>query len=104
MRNIALSKGSKIGLNKNSADNKKNNEVISKSLAAASLGSSSIGNPKTIKGSNVTLTNQSHQQKILTKANFESSQTITNPNLDPVYGDLGSNRINHIKLILIKQA
>jgi hypothetical protein len=69
------------------------NEGIKKSLAAASLGLSLMGNPQMTKGSNITPMSQTQTQKVLAIVNFEAYQPISNPDLDLVHGALGSNRL-----------
>jgi hypothetical protein len=71
----------------------KTNEGIKKSIAAASLGLSLMGNPQITKGSNITPISQTQTQKVLAKVTIEGSQPISNPDLDLVHGVLGSNRL-----------
>ena len=71
----------------------KTNEGIKKSLAAASLGLSLMGNPQMTKGSNITPMSQTQTQKVLARVNFEGVQPTSNPDLDLVHGVLGSNRL-----------
>ena len=69
------------------------NEGIKKSLAAASLGLSLMSSPQMAMGSNIAPVTQVQKQKVLAGVNFESSQPISNPDLDLVHGVLGSNRL-----------
>jgi len=68
-------------------------EGMAKSLAAASLGLSLMGNPQTTKGANITPMSQTQTQKVLARVTIEGSQPISNPDLDLVHGILGSNRL-----------
>ena len=71
----------------------KTNEGIKKSIAAASLGLSLMGNPQITKGSDITPISQIQTQKVLARVTIEGSEPISNPDLDLVHGILGSNRL-----------
>jgi hypothetical protein len=71
----------------------KTNEGIKKSIAAASLGLSLMGNPQITKGSNITPISQTQTQKVLARVTIKGSQPISKPDLDLVHGVLGSNRL-----------
>jgi len=72
---------------------KTTNEGIKKSIATAALGLGLLGSPNISKGGNLNQITQTQTQQILAKVNFESSQPISNPDLDLVHGALGSKRL-----------